>query len=302
MSLYASQTPKNAAERAAALERRVEELEKRIAFSNFGSGAASGGGAGGGSGSGTCGLTFNPTTLNIPIPTGGSSALGAQGYTDVTSSIAQTVTFSASLYGTSPSCLGTPTVSPSTITFTAGQTIRIYVSIPYTNCGTAGQSFQLSLAYSTDSDCGGILGGSPGQSGGGTTGQKFGGPPFAATAVCNCVGFWSYMHTNCSGGGDLPTGSASFHLGANNQWSPGIIDPGWTGAQQEYITYQITQTDATHWQIGLGGYGCVGVYFQGNGWGFWMDLACTVVYSNTCDSAHVWNGVINSSTGVATSS
>ena len=299
MSNYPSQTPKTGAERAAALERRVEELEKRIAFSNFGSGAGAGGGGGEPSGSGACGLTFDPATLNIVVPTNGSNGLGAQGYTDVTSSIAQTVAFTASLFGNPPACLGTPTVSPSTITFTEGQTIRVYVGIPYTNCGTAGQTFQLTLAYSTDQGCNGVMGNGPGQSGGGTTGQNFDGPPFTIGAVANCVGFWSYMHTNVSG--SLPTGAASFHLGASNTWSPGIIDPGWTGAQQEYITYDIYQIDATHWHIGLGGYGCLGVWFQGSGWGFWMDLACTVVFSNTC-TAHVWNGTIESATGVATSS
>ena len=160
LSHYPSQTPKNNPERYAQLERRVEELEKRLIV--VGTGGGGGGGAGGGTGPGPgttqCGLTFNPTSLEFGnIPTTGSAAVIAT--CQVISSIDQTVTFLASYKGVAPICLSPPTVNPSTFAFTAGQSVTVVVRVPYSGCAN-GATATVILSANTSTQCSVATGGS----------------------------------------------------------------------------------------------------------------------------------------------
>jgi hypothetical protein len=154
-------TPPNQWQDANRLHRRIDEVERLIqSLSLLGAGAT--GGLASGSSSQNCGLTFNPATVSIAIPadTTGTASASVQ----VTSSIAQTVTFTASWAGTPDPCLGTPTVVPSTVTFTAGQTVTIVIQVPYYDCGLTVNA-QLTVAYTTNQGCSGYMGGGPGQAG-----------------------------------------------------------------------------------------------------------------------------------------
>ena len=121
-----------------------------FALSLFGGGL---GVAGAGSGAGqNCGLTIDPTSVSLVVPTNDTGSVAA--VVTVTSSLAQTVTFNVAYIGTSPpACLGTPTVTPSTFTFTAGQQIQIAITVPYVNCTTNGLSVHLSLTATTSLGC-----------------------------------------------------------------------------------------------------------------------------------------------------
>ena len=87
----------------------------------------------------------------------------------------------------------------------------------------------------------------------------------------------------------LPIGA--YHIGANGNWGPGIIDPGWKGAQQPYVNYTFTQIDKCNYSFGLATYGNVGLFINGT-------------YVGACESfgqpppqGNAWNGTVNICTG-----
>lgn len=169
------------------VHRRLDEIERVIfALSLFGGSLGVGSqGSGGGQ---NCGLSINPNTVSLTVPTNDTGSVTA--VVTVTSTLAQTVTFAASYIGAAPACLGVPIVTPSTVTFTAGQSIPIAISIPYTNCVTSGLTVHLSLTATTSLGC--------------TTGNLLTGvgtvttsnlPTFAIEARCNnssgCCGVYA---------------------------------------------------------------------------------------------------------------
>jgi hypothetical protein len=174
-----------------AVHRRIDELERLIQSLSL-----LGGGLGAGSPTGgtvqTCGLTWNPTSVALTIPTDYTSSVAAQ--VQVTSAIAQTVTFSASWLTPPDPCIGTPTVTPSTLTFTAGQTLPIMITVPYASCTQNGLTAKLTVQATTGT-CTTYMGGLPGMAGTTTTSNT---PMVVVQAIC--VNSYACLTTDWGGG------------------------------------------------------------------------------------------------------
>lgn len=85
------------------------------------------------------------------VPANDTGSIGQS--VTVTSTVAQTVTFSVVGVGTLAACLGTPTVTPSTFIFTAGLSATIVISMPYANCTDTTTTATLALSATTNSGC-----------------------------------------------------------------------------------------------------------------------------------------------------
>lgn len=185
-----------------AVHRRIDRIERLIQSLGLLGGGLGIGGLGSGGGVQNCGLTISPDHFNVTIPTNDTGSVAA--VFTVTSSVAQTVTFTASYIGAPPACLGSLVVLPSTVTFTAGQSALVAIMVPYANCSTAGVSVHIALSATTSLGCtaSNLLTGT----GGGLATTSDAGT-FALEASCNNVsgccgaqaGIWGAVATTTAG-------------------------------------------------------------------------------------------------------